>query len=87
MKSEIKSMLIIIFHIKGIAHKEIVLAGQTARLSSPTYPTRLTWAPATFLFPRLKIKLKGCHFEAVEVIDVESQAELNAHTEHDFQDN
>jgi hypothetical protein len=29
MKSKINSMLIIFFDIKGIAHKEFVLAGQT----------------------------------------------------------
>jgi hypothetical protein len=29
VKSKVKSMLIIFFHIKGIAHKEFVLAGQT----------------------------------------------------------
>jgi hypothetical protein len=38
------------------------------------------------LFPRLKIKLKGCHFDTVEVIDAESQVVLNTLIEHDFQD-
>jgi hypothetical protein len=38
------------------------------------------------LFPRLKIKLKGHHFDTVEVIEAESQAILNAVTEYDFQD-
>jgi hypothetical protein len=46
--------------------------------SHPTY--------LTFLFPRLKIKLKGSHFDTVEVIEAESQAVLNTLTEHDFQD-
>jgi hypothetical protein len=44
--------------------------------------------PQTFyfsLFPRLKIKLKGRHFDTTEVIEAESQAELNNLTEHDFQ--
>jgi hypothetical protein len=35
-----------------------------------------------FLFPRLK----GRHFDTVEVIETESQAVLNTLTEHDFQD-
>jgi hypothetical protein len=43
-------------------------------------------APATFLFPRLKIKLKGHHFDNSWVTEAESQAVLNPLTEHDFQD-
>jgi hypothetical protein len=39
-----------------------------------------------YLFPRLKIKLKGRHFDTTEVIEAESQAVLNTHTELDFQD-
>jgi hypothetical protein len=38
------------------------------------------------LFPRLKIKLKGRHFDRIEVIGEESQAVLNTLTEHNFQD-
>jgi hypothetical protein len=34
----------------------------------------------------LKIKLKGSHFDTIEVIGAESQAVLNTFTEHDFQD-
>jgi hypothetical protein len=40
----------------------------------------------TFLFPRLKVKLKGSHFYTIEVMEAESQAVLNTLTEHDFQD-
>jgi hypothetical protein len=32
------------------------------------------------------LKLKGCHFDTIEVIETESQAVLNSLTEHDFQD-
>jgi hypothetical protein len=39
----------------------------------------------TFLFPRLQIKLKGSHFDTVEVMEAESQAVLNTLIEHDFQ--
>jgi hypothetical protein len=35
---------------------------------------------------RLKIKLKGRHFDTIEVIEAESQAMLNTLTEQDFQD-
>jgi hypothetical protein len=34
----------------------------------------------------LKIKLKGLHFDTIEVIEAESQVVLNTVTEHDFQD-
>jgi hypothetical protein len=34
----------------------------------------------------LKIKLKGCRFDTIEVIEAESQAVLNTLTEHNFQD-
>jgi hypothetical protein len=34
----------------------------------------------------LKIKLKGSHFDTIEVIKAESQAVLNTLTKYDFQD-
>jgi hypothetical protein len=34
----------------------------------------------------LKIKLKGRHFDTIEMIEAESQALLNTPTEHGFQD-
>jgi hypothetical protein len=38
------------------------------------------FTPCDFaLFPRLKIKLKGHHFDTIEVIEAESQAVLNTH--------
>jgi hypothetical protein len=37
------------------------------------------------LFLRLKIKVKGRHFDTVEVIEAESHAVLNTLTEQDFQ--
>jgi hypothetical protein len=44
-------------------------------------------APCDFsLFPRSKIKLKGRHFDTIEVIEAGSQVVLNALTEHNFQD-
>jgi hypothetical protein len=42
--------------------------------------------PSFSLFPRLKINLKGCHFDTIKVIEAESQAMLNTLTENDFQD-
>jgi hypothetical protein len=49
---------------------------QTTWLSSSTHPT--------FLFPWLKIKLRGRHFDTVEVIEAESQVIPDTFTEHDF---
>jgi hypothetical protein len=51
---------------------------KTTWLLSPTDPT--------LLFLRLKIKLKGCHFGTIAMIEAESQGALNTHAEHDFQD-
>jgi hypothetical protein len=42
--------------------------------------------PYFSLFFRFKIKLKDRHFDTTMVIEAESQAVLNALTEHDFQD-
>jgi hypothetical protein len=38
------------------------------------------------LFPRLKIKPKGCHFDTIEVIEAESKVLLNTLIEHYLQD-
>jgi hypothetical protein len=37
-------------------------------------------------FRRLKIKLKGRHFDTIEVIEAESQVVRNTLTGHNFQD-
>jgi hypothetical protein len=46
----------------------------------------MTVAPHPPYFSLLKIKLKGHHFDTIEMFEAESQAVLNAFTEHDFQD-
>jgi hypothetical protein len=44
-------------------------------------------APSNFfLFPKLKMKLKGRRFQTVEKIQAESQAVLNTLGENDFQE-
>jgi hypothetical protein len=48
--------------------------------------TVLPHPPYFSLFSRLKIKLKGRHFDTIEVIEAESQKVLITLTEHDFQD-
>jgi hypothetical protein len=48
-------------------------------------PYSLDLAPYDFtLFPKLKTKLKGRHFETVNHIQTESQAVLNSIKENDF---
>jgi hypothetical protein len=39
-----------------------------------------------FLFPEMKLKLKGCLFGTIEEIQAESQKVLNALIEKDFQE-
>ena len=55
--------------------------------SSPTPPYSPDLAPCDFfLFPKMKIKLKGRRFDTVEEIQAESQKVLNTLTQKDFQD-
>jgi hypothetical protein len=42
--------------------------------------------PYFSLLARLKMKLKGLHFDTTEVMEADSQAVLNTLAEHDFQD-
>jgi hypothetical protein len=39
-----------------------------------------------FIYSYMKMRLKSCHFDTIEVIEEESQVLLNTLTEHDFQD-
>jgi hypothetical protein len=113
----VKSMLIIFFDVKGIIHKEIVLAGQTVNSAYHYFVLRrlrehmrrfrpelwqqrnwllhhentpshtsffyqgililnsmavVPYPPYFSLFLRLKIKLRGRHFNTTEVIEGES---------------
>jgi hypothetical protein len=53
----------------------------------PTHPSHLTWPPCDFsLFLQLKIKVRGRHYDRIEVIEAELQAVPNTLTEHYFQD-
>jgi hypothetical protein len=56
---------------------EILTKNNMTVVLHPTYSS---------LFSRLKIKLKGRHFDIIEVIEAELQAALNTPTEHDFCD-
>jgi hypothetical protein len=50
----------------------------------PSFWPKTKWLPShthpTFLFHQLKIKLKGCHFAIIEVIEAQSQAVLKTLT-------
>jgi hypothetical protein len=48
--------------------------------------TAVFHTPCFFLFPQVKIKLKGRQFDATEVIEAESQGMLNTLSKRDFQD-
>ena len=53
----------------------------------PHPPYSPDFAPCDFfLFPKMKIKLKGRRFDTVEEIQAESQKVLNTLTQKDFQD-
>jgi hypothetical protein len=57
--------------------KELFTINNMTVVPHPTYSS---------LFHRLKIKLKGCHFDTTEVIEVESLAMLKTLREHGFHD-
>jgi hypothetical protein len=44
----------------------------TKWLKSPTHRTPMIWLPVTFLFPKMKLKLKGRRFDTIEDIQAES---------------
>jgi hypothetical protein len=48
--------------------------------------TVVSHTPYFPLISRLKIKLRGHHFDTIDMIKAESQAVLNTLTEHDFKD-
>jgi hypothetical protein len=65
-------------HISFFTRKFFAKNNMTVVLS---YPTHLT-----FLFPRLKTKPNGRHFDSTEMIDGDSHVVMNTLTELDFQD-
>jgi predicted acetyltransferase len=55
-------------------------------LSLPHLPYSPDLAPADFfLFPKLKMQLKGCHFHTIVEIHCESQKVMDLLTQNDFE--
>jgi hypothetical protein len=54
----------------------------TRELLTKTNMAVVPYSSYFVLIPRLKIKLKGRHFDTTEVIEAESQAVLNTPTKH-----
>jgi transposase len=57
---------------------------KTAGIPHPSYFPDL--APCDFLFPKMKLKLKGRRFDTIEEIQAESQRVLDTLTDKDFQE-
>ncbi|PNF25826.1 hypothetical protein B7P43_G11746 [Cryptotermes secundus] len=75
------------FRDRAIAYivQEFLAKNKMAVVPHPPYSPDL--APCDFfLFPKMKIKLKGRRFDTVEEIQVETQTVLNTLTKKDFQD-
>ncbi|PNF20723.1 hypothetical protein B7P43_G17374 [Cryptotermes secundus] len=65
--------------------EEFLAKNKMAVVPHPQYLPDL--APCDFfLFPKMKIKLKGRRFDTVEKIQAETQTVLNTLTKKDFQD-
>jgi transposase len=65
--------------------QEFLTKNKMAVVPHPPYSPDL--APCDFfLFPKMKIKLKGRRFDTVEEIQAEMQTVLNTRTKKDFQD-
>jgi hypothetical protein len=71
-----------LYHDNALPHVSFF----TKEFFTKTNMTVVPHPPSFSLFPRLRIKLKGRHFDTTEVIEAESQAMPNTLTDHDFHD-
>jgi hypothetical protein len=71
-------------HISVLTH-QFLAKNKIGVIPHPPYSPDL--APCDFfLFPKLKLKLKGCWFDTIEEIQAELQRVLDTLTEKDFQE-
>ena len=64
---------------------QFLAKNKIAVIPLPPYSPDL--APSNFfLFPKMKLKLKGCRFDTIEEIQAETQEVLDTLTERDFQE-
>ena len=69
----------------GILTHQFLAKNKITVIPHPPYSPDL--APCDFfIFPKLKLKLKGCQFDTTEEIQAESQRVLDNLTEKDFQE-
>jgi hypothetical protein len=69
-------------HDNALSHASLF----TSQFLTKNNITVVQHPPYFSLFPQLKIKLKGRHFDTTEVNEAESQVVLNTLTEYKFQD-
>jgi hypothetical protein len=72
----------LLHHYNAPSHTSIFTREYLTKNNMTSFPH----PPYFSMFPRMEIKLKGCHFHTTEVMETESQSVLNTLTEHDFQD-
>jgi len=70
-------------HTAVLTH-QFLAKNKTAVIPHPPYSPDL--APCDFLFPKMKLKLKGHRFDTIEEIQAETQKVLDTLTEKDFQE-
>ena len=69
---------------RALLVREFLAKHNTPSLPHPPYSSDLV-PVAFFLFPRMKLKLKGRRFGTIDEIPNESQRVLDSHTNEDFQ--
>jgi hypothetical protein len=79
----------LLHHDKGPSHTSVftqfLAKNKTTVIPHPPYSPDL--APCDFfLFPKMKLKLKGSRFDTIEEIQTESQRVLHAVIEKEFQE-
>jgi histone-lysine N-methyltransferase SETMAR len=68
----------------SVLNQQFLAKYKMAFVPHPPYSRDL--APCDFLFPKMKLKLKGRRFDTIEEIQAESQRVLDTLTEKDLQE-